>query len=326
MTYLKNHQVLSSRDLHQTRALLADLNCIDALDIIGTGVDVVTSVHTVAFSDLNFIHASFGNVRLQIQAPESNNSALFLLAPTSGNGTVNHCGQDHDISTMHGLMRDMRKPLDAFEEKFATLGVQLPLQSLQRHCRSLIDDVKSLADIEFDTGLDFRTPGGRHVRETLHYIASALDNPLQMLNNAIILNGLRDLLLTNILMLLPNSCTDMLHNRPQSTAIPRHVKRARDYIHAHAAMPITLDNLVQHAGCSYRTLQAAFNAAYGMSPMAYVKSVRMTHAHNDLLAAETGVTVADIALKWGFIHLGRFAKNYARQFGALPSETLRQKP
>jgi AraC-like DNA-binding protein len=125
--------------------------------------------------------------------------------------------------------------------------------------------------------------------------------------------------------LLPNSCSAALHNTPQSSAVPRYVKRARDYIHAHASTPITLDDLVKHAGCSYRTLQAAFNTSYGMSPMAYVRSMRMIHAHRDLLAAENGTTVSDVALKWGFIHLGRFAKNYARQFGVLPSETLRQK-
>lgn len=325
MTYLKSHQVLASRNLHETRALLSDLNCIDTIDVVGKMGEVDAVIHQASFSDLNFIHASFGDVRLQIQAPESDNRSLFLLALTNGVGAVNHQGQDHDISIDKGLMRDMRKPMSACEDKFSCLGVHLPLHSLQCHCRNLIDDIKPVEDLEFETGLDFRTPGGRHIRETLHYIANALDNPFQTRNNDIILNGFRDLLLTNILMLLPNSCSAALHNTPQSSAVPRYVKRARDYIHAHASTPITLDDLVKHAGCSYRTLQAAFNTSYGMSPMAYVRSMRMIHAHRDLLAAENETTVSDVALKWGFIHLGRFAKNYARQFGVLPSETLRQK-
>ncbi|WP_085584635.1 helix-turn-helix transcriptional regulator [Thalassospira mesophila] len=324
MTYLKNHQVLSSRNLHETRALLADLNCIDAIDVIGRQGEVDVSVHTVSFADLNFIHASFGDVRLQIQTPESETNSLFMLVLTGGAGTVNHRGQDHEITRDKGLMRDMRKPLLACEEKFASLGVQLPVGLLQQHCRTLIDDATSIFDLEFDTGLDFSTASGGHVRDTLHYITHVLDNPLHHVNNSIILNGLRDLLLTNVLMLLPNSCSDLLHRTPKSAAVPHYVKRARDYIHAHAAISITLEDLVSHAGCSYRTLQMAFNASYGMSPMAYVKSVRMGHAHTDLLAAERGVTVSDIAFKWGFIHLGRFARSYARQFGVLPSETLRQ--
>jgi transcriptional regulator GlxA family with amidase domain len=78
-----------------------------------------------------------------------------------------------------------------------------------------------------------------------------------------------------------------------------------------------------HAGCGYRTLQVAFNKAYGMSPMSYVKHVRLSLAREDLLHAVDGVTVRDTALKWGFTHLGGFSKKYAEQFGALPSETLR---
>lgn len=34
------------------------------------------------------------------------------------------------------------------------------------------------------------------------------------------------------------------------------------------------------------------------------------------------ITVSDIAKKWGFTHLGRFAKEYKALFGVLPSETL----
>ena len=132
-------------------------------------------------------------------------------------------------------------------------------------------------------------------------------------------------MLTHVLQLIPNSYSALLDSTVSAKPIPRYLKRARDYIHAHAASPITLETLVGYSGCSYRTLQIAFNDAYGMSPMGYVKHVRLSFAHDDLLHAADGVTVRDVALKWGFTHLGWFSKKYLEQFGILPSQTLRMR-
>lgn len=88
------------------------------------------------------------------------------------------------------------------------------------------------------------------MRSTVEYIANTLDQPLQQFDNPLVLSGLKDLLLTNVLTLLPNSYTDLLENRPTSTVVPYHVKRARDYIHANAHTPITLESLV--APCRMR--------------------------------------------------------------------------
>jgi AraC-like DNA-binding protein len=51
----------------------------------------------------------------------------------------------------------------------------------------------------------------------------------------------------------------------------------------------------------------------------------MERAHRDLQGAEPGdgVSVAALAARWGFTHLGRFAVDYRRRFGTYPSQTLR---
>ncbi len=55
--------------------------------------------------------------------------------------------------------------------------------------------------------------------------------------------------------------------------------------------------------------------------MAYVKARRLERIREELLRGETDSVTAS-ALRWGITHLGRFAGEYFRMFGELPSATL----
>jgi AraC-like DNA-binding protein len=58
--------------------------------------------------------------------------------------------------------------------------------------------------------------------------------------------------------------------------------------------------------------------------MSYLHDLRMAAAHRDLLGSDGKQVVADVALRWGFTHLGRFAAEYRKRFGQLPSQTLKR--
>ena len=102
-------------------------------------------------------------------------------------------------------------------------------------------------------------------------------------------------------------------------------KRVTAYIEANAGRELTLSDLVEVSGMSARTLYSRFSEACGTGPMAYLKRVRLGRCRQDLLAAGPDtVFVGDVAAKWGFYHLSSFARDYRRQFGELPSATLRR--
>jgi transcriptional regulator GlxA family with amidase domain len=61
----------------------------------------------------------------------------------------------------------------------------------------------------------------------------------------------------------------------------------------------------------------------GGSPTAHLRRVRLDRVRAELSAARPGTTVSDVAYRWGFTHLGRFAGAYAKRFGEPPSTTLR---
>lgn len=76
-------------------------------------------------------------------------------------------------------------------------------------------------------------------------------------------------------------------------------------------------------GVSERALQYAFRTYMGMTPVEYLRLCRLSRARSQLLSANPLMTsVTDIAMQFGFFHLGRFARDYRRVFGESPSTTL----
>jgi AraC-like DNA-binding protein len=108
------------------------------------------------------------------------------------------------------------------------------------------------------------------------------------------------------------------------TVEPAVVRRAVEFIEAHAGEPIGLAEIAAAARVGARGLQLAFGRHRGTTPLGYLRAVRMERARADLLAADpgSGETVAAVATRWGFIHQGHFAIGYRRRFGCSPSSTL----
>lgn len=106
---------------------------------------------------------------------------------------------------------------------------------------------------------------------------------------------------------------------------PRHVRAAEEFMRANAGEPLTLAEIADAAGVSVRTLTAGFRNFRDQSPMQQLRDIRMAAARNDLLQGPGNGSVADIALRWGFGNLGRFAGDYRRRYGETPSETLRRR-
>lgn len=108
--------------------------------------------------------------------------------------------------------------------------------------------------------------------------------------------------------------------------LPRAVRRAVAYAERAADHEVTLADLAAHARLSPRALLDAYRRHLGTTPMAHLRQVRLRRAHDDLLAADpaAGATVTEIAYRWGFGNLGRFAARYRETYGRAPHETLRE--
>ena len=103
------------------------------------------------------------------------------------------------------------------------------------------------------------------------------------------------------------------------------LKRARELLKESLESDIKLSDTIPQLGVSQRTLEYAFKKNLGMTPKAYLQILRLNAIHEELKEADPKyIKVSDVALKYGFFHLGHFASEYQKVFGCKPVETLHQ--
>lgn len=100
------------------------------------------------------------------------------------------------------------------------------------------------------------------------------------------------------------------------------VKQAEGLARSMCDRRVRISDLCVETGVSERTLRNAFVNVMGLSPQAYLKTIRLNHVRAELERSNGNrPTVGETAMRWGFFHLGRFSQEYRRFFGELPSET-----
>jgi AraC family ethanolamine operon transcriptional activator len=119
---------------------------------------------------------------------------------------------------------------------------------------------------------------------------------------------------------------------PSAARLPRPstrayvVDRAMEFMDARLAQPVAVADVCEALRISPRTLRYSFEEIVGVSPTRYLLARRLNGARHDLLRSGTSGTVEEVALRWGFWHMSRFAHFYRLTFGERPSETCRRAP
>lgn len=108
------------------------------------------------------------------------------------------------------------------------------------------------------------------------------------------------------------------------TVLPTAVRRAISFIDDHLGECLGVTEIAAAARLSPHDLVAGFHRHFDMTPAAYVRSARLTVVHHDLMEADpaAGVTVEQIARRWAFVSMTKFANDYCRQYGNVPDATL----
>jgi len=135
--------------------------------------------------------------------------------------------------------------------------------------------------------------------------------------------SLREALLNLMIHGVPNSYSAQINSRGALPS-PKNIKKAIDYMVAHAAGPLRLAEIAFASGSSVRSLQSGFMQFKGMSPMEYLRMIRLCGVKAEIASGPSERKISDIAYSWGFVHLSSFAAFYQKAFGETPSETRRR--
>lgn len=106
-----------------------------------------------------------------------------------------------------------------------------------------------------------------------------------------------------------------MHDSPDDSRASR-ITRAVEWIQAHFAEPMRIDDLARHANMSVSSLHHHLKEATAMSPLQYQKRLRLYEARSLLLrrSRDLGVVAASV----GYDKLSQFHREYKRQFGLTP--------
>ena len=205
-----------------------------------------------------------------------------------------------------------------FDATFAQKSVKIDAEKLSALCARLIGHP---LDAPLTFALKPFTPEFEQVwRRTLAYVWPSDQQGLAVGPTSD--RAFDEYLCTLLLNQHANNYTDEL-SAPASTPVPGIVRRAERFMLEHLTSELSVPDVAAHLGVSVRTLQAGFREWRNTTPNAFLTQTRLQHVRDDLL--REGVNVTDVALKYGFSHLGRFSAQYHAAFGERPSATLRRR-
>ena len=106
--------------------------------------------------------------------------------------------------------------------------------------------------------------------------------------------------------------------RPDETAVPLDIPKLTAYLESNFQQEIYLDDLAKRSGMSRATLLRHFRAALGVTPMIYLRNLRLRHAAELLLKTE--FSLKEIADQSGFFRMPYFFKAFKDCYGVSPLE------
>jgi AraC-like DNA-binding protein len=250
-------------------------------------------------------------------------TAYHVLAPLTGGVHVLHGGA---ATTADPSQAAVFRPIGDIDLRWSAdcrlISVKVDRLALERELGPALNGHAGLA---LPLGATFGLAGGPGrswlaLIRLLHAEARQADG-LSLLPH--LLRQWRELAVSGLAQAVEHPFVDGTPGQPTARR-PRTVKRTLDAMHADPGRAFTAAELAGIAGVGIRVLQESFRQHVGVPPLTYLRRLRLERVHAELSrAGPDDLSVSEVATRWGFTHLGRFAGAYRERFGVSPSQTLR---
>jgi AraC-like DNA-binding protein len=311
------HEEFDSRDPDEAHAWLSKTYADHHLRISGSSENFLFSCDIIRLDGM-----SLGRIvhSMAVEVDVFDGLRDLSIIEQRGGGAVRVIGPESvDLRAGDCFLLPPDRPYQAAWTSVRADVTTLSFEDLQRDALGLVD--RKTVNVDFTRPIT--AAASRHWSQTIRYVQSVVSNSPLLAAAPLARRELGWLVNSAVLACFPNSTLDA-KSASYAGDTPKPLRRALAFIDEHAGDPITLSEIAVAARLSPRGLQAAFRRHLDTTPLAQLRSIRMERAHLDLQHAQPGDTsVAALAARWGFTHLGRFAVDYRRRYGHSPSQTLR---
>ena len=308
------YTLFRSRDLDEARDRVARVFCPHRLDAVAERRRFDARQHHLAGGRLSLNYIEYG-ARTLI-APGELGTFYLVKIPLSGGAAIENGTDRYDSTPDRAAVLNPHLPTRmTWAEGTRQVLVQIERPALQAQAAAMLGAQPDVP-VTFRGGLDLTQGAGAALRRFVLWLVAEADAGRPPIGAGLMARAVEEAVIAGLL--------DAHGPAAPPPALPRHLRAAEAYIAAHLDRPLTLDEIAAAAGVGPRALQSAFRAHRGTTPLGFWRDRRLDAARADLAAGRPDASVTDIALRWGFDHLGRFAAAYRARFGVRPRDTLRR--
>lgn len=311
--------LFASHDLNETRSMVGHVMKAHQLDVVGHSQRLDARMYHLPLGDVTLSRLRYGaNVDIR---PGPLEDFFLVQMPLAGHARIENGAQHVDSSPE---LASVLSPDDSTTMRWGAdndqIMVRIERSMLERTLAAQLG--RPLTEpLKFQLGFPWRecVPW----RCLMSYLLDCSAQDPDLSKHKIMATQMVQMVVATLLSTHTHNYSDVPPTRC-SAVLPRHVRRVQEYLLAHAHEPVCAEDLANYAGVSLRSLYSGFKEFCGVSPMQYLKDLRLERARADLLGAGDLSNVAGVALRWGFAHLGRFSVDYRARFGETPSQSLRR--
>lgn len=321
---LANSLLFRTSDLDEARDRVSRVFCSHRLEVVGERRRIGVEMYYRKIGGIGIGRMRYG-ASVEIEPGRLESFALIQM-PICGSEIIEHGGQTvnstPDIASVLNPTLPLRMRHVADTEK---LFIKIDRDALERHCRQHIGgDLRQ--PVEFCPRMPLTDPRSLSWMRLMSWLCDEVGRERAdedtILDSPLFSAQVEQMVIATLLLSQPHNYSGRIEDEGRSVS-PHFIKRVENLIDEKAHEPLTIGDLSEYAGVSTRSLFSGFRKYRNTTPMQYLRDVRLKRVRDELLKATPEMTtVTNVAMRWGFSHLGHFTVNYRRAFGESPSVTL----
>jgi AraC-like DNA-binding protein len=312
----KNHPEIILEDEFEIKQAFAQYFELHNLRVKSKNQPSITAHQHIPFTEMS---VTFSHWKDDIHFDANLEDAYLIWLPVAGVSILQGVNYSFEKSEAAVLQAGSRLRAEVNSGSSSWI-IKMDRQALERELSVLIKRPLT-RPIVFQSEMDLDTERSQSWWRSVEFLLVEMTHERSVLSNDTSLSYIEHLLINSFLLTQPHNYSQDI-DFFKGSGYPVYMNDAETFIIEHAKEELTLDDIVKSSHTSYRVLFNGFKEFHQLSPMNYLRKVRMEGVREELIKADPGLHVAPIAMRWAFNHLGRFSVEYKKRFGESPSKTL----